>query len=338
MKTFLDTFISTDPDKNSVEQNWLLFKGAIHEALEKYIPKRQIKTSRCIPWITHAIKLKMKERKQLYDRAKKIQTHKSWEAYRIIRNQVTQEISEAHTNYQTQIFENNTCTVSKRFWKYIKSLRKDHVGVPPLTTDGVTTSKSKDKADILNHQFYSVFTDEDLSSIPSPTNSFPIMPTISLNVEGIYRLLNDLDVNKAPGPDKIPNRILKYCATEIAQILQVIFNQSLTSGNLSDDWLTANIMPIFKKGNRSSPLNYRPISLTAVCCKILEHIIYHHIMEHLSQYQIIHNYQHGFRQGYSAESQLITVTEDILYAMDHKLQTDVILLDFQKAFDTVPHQ
>ena len=61
--------------------------------------------------------------------------------------------------------------------------------------DGVTTSKSKDKADILNHQFYSVFTDEHLSSIPSPTNSFPIMSTISLNVECIYRLLNDLDVN-----------------------------------------------------------------------------------------------------------------------------------------------
>ena len=61
-------------------------------------------------------------------------------------------------------------------------------------------------------------------------------------------------------------------------------------------------------------------------------------MEHLLQYQTIHNYQHGFWQGYSAESQLITVTEDILYAMDHKLQTDVILLDFQKAFDTVPHQ
>ena len=147
--------------------------------------------------------MKIKERKQLYDRAKKIQTHESWKAYRIIRNQVTQEISKAHTNYQTQIFENNTCTVSKRFWKYVyiaKELTKDHVGFPPLTTDGVTTSKSKDKADILNHQFYSVFTDEDLSSIPSPTNSFLIMPaTISLNVEGIYRLLNDLDANKAPG-------------------------------------------------------------------------------------------------------------------------------------------
>ena len=77
MKTFLDTFISIDQYKNSIEQNWLLLKGAIHEALEIYIPKRQIKTSRCIPWKTHAIKLKMKERKQLYDRTKKIQTHES---------------------------------------------------------------------------------------------------------------------------------------------------------------------------------------------------------------------------------------------------------------------
>ena len=103
------------------------------------------------------------------------------------------------------------------------SLRKDHVGIPPLTTDEVTTSKSEDKADILSCQFYSVFTGKDLLStiVPSPTSSFPIMPNISLNVEGIYKLLKDLNVDKAPGPDKIPNQMLKYCATEIAQILQV---------------------------------------------------------------------------------------------------------------------
>ena len=88
-------------------------------------------------------------------------------------------------------------------------------------------------------------------------------------------------------------------------------------------------MPIFKKGNRSSPLTYRPISLTAVCCKVLEHIIYHHIMEHLLQYQIVKNYQHGFQQGYSAESQLITVTEDILYAMNLLSQATNICYTFR---------
>ena len=77
-----------------------------------------------------------------------------------MRNQITQEISEAHTNYQTQIFKNNTCTDLKDFVSIMKIIWKDHVGIPPLTTDGVTTSKSEDKADILNHQFYSVFTDK----------------------------------------------------------------------------------------------------------------------------------------------------------------------------------
>ena len=91
MKNFLDTFTSTDPYKTSFEQNWLLFKGAVHEALEKYVPKCQIKTLRRIPWITYAIELKMKKRKQLYDRARKTQTHESWEAYRIMRNQITKK-------------------------------------------------------------------------------------------------------------------------------------------------------------------------------------------------------------------------------------------------------
>ena len=149
------------------------------------------------------------------------------------------------------------------------------------------------------------------------------MPNISssLNVEGIYKLLNNLDIDKTPGPDKLPNRILKYCATEIAQILQVIVIKSPTSGNLLEDRLTANITPIFKKGDRSSPLNYRPLSLTAVCCKVLENIIYHHIMEHLLQYQIIINTGFGkaILQNLSL-SMLLKIFYD--YAMDHKLYTN----------------
>ena len=110
------------------------------QSTRKVYPQASDQTSKCIPWVTNAIKLKMKERKQLYGRARETQTRESWEAYYII--SITQEISEAHTNCQTQIFENNTCTVSKIFRKFIKSLWKDHAGIPPLTTDGVITSKS----------------------------------------------------------------------------------------------------------------------------------------------------------------------------------------------------
>ena len=93
------------------------------------------------------------------------------------------------------------------------------------------------------------------------------MPDITFNVEGIYNLLNSLDINKAPGPDEIPSRILKHCAIEVAPILQVIFTQSTSSGVLPNDWLVVNITPVFKKGDKRNPSNYRPISLAAICCK-----------------------------------------------------------------------
>ena len=164
------------------------------------------------------------------------------------------------------------------------------------------------------------------------------MPAISITSNGIKNLLCNLDPNKAMGPDKISPYILKYCAAEISPILQIIFTQSLNTRELPSDWLKANICPIFKKGNRSSPSNYRPISLTSSCCKVLEHIIFHSIMDHIQLNNILIDNQHGFRPGFSCQTQLISLMEDVSYTLDNQLQTDLILLDFSKAFDTVPHK
>ena len=105
------------------------------------------------------------------------------------------------------------------------------------------------------------------------------------------------------------------------------------------DWLKANICPVFKKGNRSNPSNYRPISLTSSCCKVFEHIVFHRsIMDHVQLNNILINNQHGFRSGFSCQTQLISLIEDVSHALDNQLQTDLILLDFSRAFDTVPHK
>ena len=113
---------------------------------------------------------------------------------------------------------------------------------------------------------------------------------------------------------------------------------SLDNGSLPEDWRNANISPIFKKGDRHTAANYRPVSLTCVCCKMLEHIICRHIMNHLEHYKILTNLQHGFRSGHSCESQLIITLDDIMKQFDSKKQTDLAILDFSKAFDTVPHK
>ena len=166
----------------------------------------------------------------------------------------------------------------------------------------------------------------------------PCIPDLTFTVSGIQHLLSTLNSNKASGPDNISPYILKHCAEEISPVLQIIFSQSLDSGVLPTDWLTANVCPIHKKGNRAEPSNYRPISLTSICSKVMEHIIYHTIIEHLNSNNILIENQHGFRSQHSCVTQLIALVEDLLFAMNHQKQIDVILLDFSKAFDSVPHQ
>ena len=156
-------------------------------------------------------------------------------------------------------------------------------------------------------------------------------------MHGIEYLLKNLKPGKAAGPNNIPTWILITCAKQIAPILQITFTQSLRSSILPNDWLLANIIPVFKKGNKNFLSNYRPISLTIVCCKAMEHIILHSIMNYLNTHNIINPNQHGFRPGFSCVTQLILLTDDILKAMDSHYQVDLVLSDFSKAFDTVAH-
>ena len=104
------------------------------------------------------------------------------------------------------------------------------------------------------------------------------------------------------------------------------------------DWKDALITPVYKKVNAHNAANYRPVSLTCVICKLLEHIVCSHILTFLEANKLLTHLQHGFRKGHSCESQLITTMSDFFSAWDKKTQTDVGVLDFSRAFDTVPHE
>ena len=156
--------------------------------------------------------------------------------------------------------------------------------------------------------------------------------------KGIVSLLKNINTKKASGPDGILCWVMKEAGEEIAPFLQFIFNQSLTTDQVPGDWKCANVTPVLKKGSKKEASNYRPVSLTSVPCKILERIIFHHNMGHLDEHHVLVSYQYGFRRGHSCESQLITIVEHLARNLDHGKQTDVLLLDFSKAFYTVPHK
>ncbi len=228
---------------------------------------------------------------------------------------------------------------TKPFWRYVKSKRQDNTGISPLKRAGQLVSDSTEQAEILNSQFRSVFTEEDLQNLPSmPGTPHQNAEDIDIQVSGVEKLLQNLKPGKASGPDAIPNRLLICGATELAPMLTAIFRQSLNTGTLPEDWRTAYVTPIFKKGSRHLPENYRPVSLTSVPCKLLEHIVTKHVLAHFERNNILSNLQHGFRGGHSCETQLLVTMQDVLSRIDTNVQVDIAILDFSKAFDVVPHQ
>ena len=166
---------------------------------------------------------------------------------------------------------------------------------------------------------------------------------LQLTLKESLKLLNGLNKHKASGPDGLSARVLKECSSEIAPILTLIYNESLAQDTVPDDWRQANVAPVFKKGEKYNAANYRPVSLTSICCKSLEHIIVSNINKHLAFESILADCQQGFRSQRSCETQLVQFYHDLVSNLDHALnsdqkQTDVIIMDFAKAFDKVPHR
>lgn len=163
------------------------------------------------------------------------------------------------------------------------------------------------------------------------------MPEISITLNGVEKLLKGLNPNKASGPDQISPRLLKELHHEIAPFLLKIFQSSLKTGIVPEDWKSALVAPVYKKGPKSKPSNYRPISLTCIASKIMEHILVSNIMDHFDSNELLCPFQHGFRSKHSCETQLISFTQEIFDNLESGKQTDLIVMDFSKAFDKVDH-
>ena len=133
--------------------------------------------------------------------------------------------------------------------------------------------------------------------------------------------------------------VLKELASELGPVFAHLFQQSIDLGEIPKELSLASICPLFKKADRSLACNYRPVSLTCVPCKLLEHIVCSNIMSHLDHHiKLLTDRQHAFRKSHSCETQLATVIDDWAKILDNQGQVDTFILDFEKAFDTPPHR
>jgi hypothetical protein len=137
------------------------------------------------------------------------------------------------------------------------------------------------------------------------------MRLIEITENGVFKLLSNLKAQKAAGPNLIPTQLLRGLAPIIAPMLTKLFQASINQGTIPPEWKEANVVPIFKKEDKSCASNYRPVSFTVVTCKMLEHIICSSIHKHLEKHRILTDAQHGFRKKRSCRSQLMLTVQDL---------------------------
>ena len=296
---------------NSIDEKWSCFEGNIHRIMDSCIPSKWTSSRYNLPWFNHSLKRLARRKQRLYNKAKISGKQNDWKAFRVARKIMHKRLKEARNAYISDYLGEAIEENPKRFWSYIKQLKKEEPGIADFEINGSIISDNKSKADILNNQFSSVFTQEDLSNIPDiGYDRIPAIDSLSITTNGVAKQLSLLKTNKASGPDAIPPWFLKEYAAEIAPILTNIFQDSIESGTVPSRWKSANVCGVFKKGKKSDPSNYRPISLTCIASKILEHIVHSHVMKHFEHYNIL-------QQNKSIHA---------------------AVLDFSKAFDKVPHQ
>ncbi|XP_052561953.1 uncharacterized protein LOC120430056 [Culex pipiens pallens] len=156
-----------------------------------------------------------------------------------------------------------------------------------------------------------------------------------VNNDDILKVLSSVDPSKGPGPDGLPPVFVKSCANSLVVPVSVIFNKSLEHAIFPDIWKLASISPIHKSGNVSEVENYRPISILSCLAKVLEKVVYDRLFPAVRR--IISANQHGFMRNRSTTTNLLSFVSPTINVLESGGQVDAVYIDFEKAFDKVPH-
>ena len=322
----------------STEEAWLKLKTELLGAFHSFVPRKKSMKGNRPDWMdTNTLRM-IRKKRRLWSRYKRTRSPEDLTEYNEMEKLTKKTIRKAKRKYEVKLSK-KTDFRNAQFRNYIKgkTVATNPIG-PLLDVSGKVITDNKVMADQLNTYFSSVFTREDQSNVPvlQAKVSVPDLDNIIFSVTDIEDKISELKDNSAPGPDQISGRLLKSLKTTISKPLQLIFNKSLSEKTAPSEWKDAIVIPIFKKGTKGSPSNYRPVSLTSIVCKIMEKLIKEKIVEHLSTNNLINPSQHGFTKHKSCSTNLLEFFEFVTYQVDRGNAVDVVYLDFAKAFDKVP--
>ena len=291
------------------------------------------------PWMNRTLIKKWRKKYFAWKRYTESKSYNSYREYKKEADTLKKNARQAKRLYEKKIAKEARGN-KRQFFRYVNSKLTVRPDISTMQNEmGELVDNDKEICNILAKYFNSVYTPASDEVMPEMNNMFVSeIGNLEITREDIKSRLERINVTKSSGPDNIHPYVLQKTAGVTCIPLEIIFKKSINSGECPTDWRSANVAPIHKKGDRTDPSNYRPISLTSQVCKILESIVRAHVLEHLEMNNILRDEQHGFRERRSCLTNLLEMMEYWTEILDEGDGIDVAYLDFKKAFDLVSHQ
>ena len=333
-------------DKN-VQESYDLFLKEYRKGCEiflnKILPKIRVNTRP--RWLNQELKAMLRVKhglwmKYLSSGRKSLILYEEYKSQcKLIKSSINKAIYKLEKDLITSAVKN-----PKKLYSYIKSCQQVDGSIRSLKNcnDCIVTEKYE-MAEILNNHFQSVFTKDCNTNTNTPnfqkkTNKIlNVDPAELFKVDDIKCRLNKLDCSKSSGRDEVSPHVLKNCLEPISLVLCILFQKSYIESEIPKEWREANVTPLFKKGSRLDSGNYRPVSLTSICCKLMEGIIRDKIMKYLEDSNLISQSQHGFVKNRACVTNLLECEDIVGDCLKRGNTMDVLYTDFSKAFDKVSH-
>jgi hypothetical protein len=305
------------------------------------------------PWTTTGIKISCINKRLLYAEMKKNTNPSNCTYYKNYCKILARVIIAAKKMaYDHQIKHSNNKV--KTTWKIINSeiLKKGKKGNMGTSNIPIT----KDSAEIFNKHFSEVadkihkkikednpkdsdyLTDSMIFMTEAFKSSFPTIKFTKTTNREIERIIGSLKSSYTHGYDEISNNILKACRNFISVPLSYLCNRMLFEGVFPERLKYAEIIPIYKKGDKNKVVNYRPISILTSINKIFEKVIYSRLIKHFNENSILSKHQYGFRANLGTENAIFRLISEILSSLNQKRQISGIFCDLEKAFDCISHE
>lgn len=317
-----------------------IFYSKVYDSIRLFIPKKVVSKHNYPIWYSPALIKIIREKSKVHKKWKRWSNPRDYDEFALLRKR-QQRVQGVCFHKFTKHSQKMIRFSPKYFWTYVKSKRGGSSYPSEFILGNNKYTGGANICTAFNSFFKSVFiTPSSSSSTSTPANS-----TSSVSIDGIgcvvvdskmvRKLLVALDRGKGPGCDRVPPVFLIKCADSLATPITLLFKKSLESMVFPTIWKRANILPIHKKGTKSSIENYRPISILNTISKVFEKIIYSHIYPVITHG--ITSAQHGFLKSRSTVSNLSVFSNYVINEMENGGQVDVVYTDFEKAFDRVDH-